>query len=286
MRISPNDWRNLGLAAKHFAHAVLALSAASWVAQCVAREAGPSLKRFRLRVKLGAVKARLAWVRWWRKQGSIKAVIIAGAFALIAMTTVNAHSAGVNCFSVIEFEDTEYGHNYESFWSIWRKPITSAQADSFKRATVAYLNIPADNARLFPWPAAFRKDGVSWQGRTVLPMKPLRRNYPEAAYEYEVFLDGHRGPNLIHEVALVISPMDTRHRNMFTYKPRRSIREPLIETEPPKRSSDQNWDVRLVITKKGRLARTRGIHKKGWESRYGSGFNNFQNDWRVALCSR
>ena len=281
MRISPNDWRNLGLAFKHFAHGVLALSAAGWVA----REAGLSLKRFRLRVELGVVKTRLAWVRWRRKRDSIKGVIIAGVLAFVAMTTVNAHSAGVDCFSVIEFEDTEYGHNPESFWSIWRKPITSGHAGFFKQATVAYLNVPPDNARIWPWPNALRKDGVYWQGRTVLPMKPLRRNPPEAAYEYEFWNTTHTGKRLIREAALVISPPDTRHRNMVTYKPRRSTREPLIETEPPKRTHDQTWDVRLVVTEQGRLAKTSGIHKKGWEKRYGPGFNNFQNDWRVALCS-
>ena len=277
---SPNDWRNLGLAAKHFAHGVLALAAAGWVA----REAGLSFKQFRLRVKRGVVKARLAWVGWRGKRNSIKGVIIAGAFTLAAMTTVDVNSADVRCFDQIEFEDTEYGHNYESSWSIWRKPITVTQAESYKRATVVYLVIPADNARIWPWPDALRKDGVYWQNRTVLPMKPLKRKPPEAAYGYEFWNTTHTGKHLIRESALVISPPDTRHRNMVTYKPRRSTLEPLIETEPPKRTHDQTWDVRLVITEGGRLARSTGRFKEMAERRRGPGANNFQNDWRVALC--
>ena len=60
--------------------------------------------------------------------------------------------------------------------------------------------------------------------------------------------------------------------------------QPLIETAPPKRAPGQNWDARLVVTQHGRLAKPTGRWKKFWEKRGGPGFNNYQNDWRVALC--
>ena len=283
---SPNDLHRLALA-------IRSLAVATYLLYPIAREELPKLKRWASRGKDRTV----AWIKRKRRKGGIgvegngaesngrlKCVLLAVAIAFVALGTASTSSAAVDCFGQIEFKDTEYGHNFESSWSVWRKPITASQAEFYKQAAFAYLVIPADNARIWPWPDALRKDGVYLRGRTVLPMKPLRRKPPEAAYEYELWNTTYKGKRLTREAALVVSPMDTRHRNMVTYKPRRSTREPLIETDPPKRTADQDWDARLVLTQQGRLHKTTGLHKEKWERFKGPGFNNFRNDWRVALC--
>ena len=60
MKKSPNDLRNLALAAKHLAHAVL-------VGTATACMAGPALKRLVNKARLGIIKARLARIKKKKK---------------------------------------------------------------------------------------------------------------------------------------------------------------------------------------------------------------------------
>ena len=55
-------------------------------------------------------------------------------------------------------------------------------------------------------------------------------------------------------------------------------------SRPPPVLQTRTTSVRLVITQRGRLAKPTGHWKRFWEKRGGPGFNNYQNDWRVALC--
>ena len=194
---------------------------------------------------------------------------------LVAALLLAGNAYGAECYGKVEFKDTEYGHNYKPSWNIWRKPITADQAEYIKRATVAYLAVPAhtqegDSA----WRDASAA-GVRWRDIQVLPMRPIQRKYPEKAYRYELLLDGRKGPVLVHEVVLLVSPAGNMYPNMIPHKKRVYVTESLIEAPTPKRSPGQIWDVRLVITQHWRLAGANPRHPR-WP--------NYRADWRVALC--
>lgn len=210
--------------------------------------------------------------------------MVSGLF-LVVFLLLAGSAYGVECFGKIEFKDTEYGHNYDSYWSVWRKPITAEQAASIKRATVALLDVPADMQRVDSvWREAARA-GTRWRGAhlPLLEMRPIQRKPPEKAYRHEIRQRNVTDP--IHEVVLLISPANRRYANMITYKPRDLVTQPLVEMAAPKRKPGQNWDVRLIITQQGRLAGHDPRWEKFWMARgKPKGFNNFQNDWRVAMC--
>ena len=136
---------------------------------------------------------------------------------IIGLSPQGTHGADAGCFGKIEFNDAEYGHNYESYWSVWRKPVPAAQAASIKQATVAYLAVPADMQRA---DSAWREaamTGARWRGIQVLPMRPTKRKHPEKAYRYELMLNGNKGPVMAHEVVLLVSSAHMGYPNMVTY---------------------------------------------------------------------
>ncbi|MDE0105650.1 MAG: hypothetical protein OXN89_25000 [Bryobacterales bacterium] len=206
----------------------------------------------------------------------------------LVMSLLLAGSAhGADCFGKIEFKDTEYGHNVVSSWSFWRKPITAAQAAHIKKATVVYLAVPWDYQEVDGAWLEASAAGIRWRDIQVLPMRPVQRKHPERAYIYELFLDGRRGPELVHEAVLLVSPSEKMYPKMIPHKRRRFVTETPIEIAAPKRAPDQDWDVRLVITKHWRLGgRPKPRIAKFYRDRgKPEGFNNFRNDWRVALCT-
>ena len=206
---------------------------------------------------------------------------------LVVSLLLAGSALAADCFGKIEFQDTEYGHNERSDWSVWRKPITADQAAYIKQASVAYLVVPADMQRVdSAWREASAA-GIRWRDIQVLPLRPIQRRHPgEKAYKYDLQLVGYKGPETVHEVVLLVSPAGHMFPNMVPHKRRSLVTEPIVEVVPPRRSPDQTWDVRLVITQHWPLAKPNARWEKFWrDSGKPEGFNNFQNDWRVALCT-
>ena len=204
----------------------------------------------------------------------------------IALASPTVALAATDCVK-IEFKDTEYGFNYDyKSSSIWRKPITAAQAEAMKRANVAYLEVPRDFQEV-------NRSAVNSlaEAGAMRPYTP--GNHPGAkAYSYRLqrrsLAPSDRGKMfVIHDILLVISPASAKLRALTQHEHIELLTEPRVEIVP-KRTSAQNWDVYLVITKHGTLAGPgwgapdREQWHKWWKARGVD--DNYQDGWIVRAC--
>ena len=212
--------------------------------------------------------------------------------AIVALTVL-VLAAGVAASDIyataegrsIKFKDTEYGFNYDKGSSIWRKPITAAQAEAIKRANVAYLEVPRDFQEVNRTAA----HGLAATG-AMRPHTP--DSHPRAkVYSYKLqrrsLAPSERGKMVvIHRILLVISPASAKLRALTQHEHIELLTEPRVEIVP-KRTSAQNWDVYLVITKHGTLAGPGwgGPDRKKWHKWWKArGVNdNYQDGWFVRL---
>ena len=214
--------------------------------------------------------------------------------AIVALTVL-VLAAGVAASDIyataegrsIKFKDTEYGFNYDRRWSIWRKPITAAQAAAIRRGNVAYLEVPRDFQEVNT--TANPAHSLTATG-AMRPYTPDR--YPRAkVYSYKLQMrsiaPSERGKMVvIHQVLLIISPASAKSRELTQHEHIELLTQPRVEIVP-NRTSAQSWDAYLVITKHGTLAGPgwggpdRKKWNKWWTARGVN--NNYQDDWIVRL---
>ena len=178
---------------------------------------------------------------------------------------------------IIRFKDTEYGVNYDNGmagWSIWRKPITAAQAEAIKRANVAHLEVPRH------YQEVSSSANPAHELTAAGAMRPhVSDKHPGVkVYSYKLqfpsIAPSDRGKMFVlHEVLLVVSPASRRPRKLIQHERIQDLRQPRVEIVP-QRTSAQTWDVYLVITEMGRLAGA-NPHFPHWP--------NHQDDWSVRL---
>lgn len=164
---------------------------------------------------------------------------------------------GADCFGNVEFKDTEYGFNYDKWWSIWRKPVTTARAESIAEASVAYLKVPEAMQEA---DSGYRTLGG--------PMRRAKSKHPD------VKLYTNDESKFEHVIVLVISPVGVTLPGLVQHEKVRLMTEPLIPKKR-KHASVFGWDVYLVITKGTALA-GKNPHFPHWP--------NYREGWRVALC--
>ena len=215
--------------------------------------------------------------------GNIRRIgITTMALTILAVAT---GGASANC-TITQFKDTEYGFNYDRSWSIWRKPITAAQAEAIKRANVVYLEVPRDFQEV-------NRSAANSLAATGAMRPHTPDSHPRAkVYSYKLqrrsLAPSERGRMVvIHQILLVISPASAKLRALTQHEHIELLTEPRVEIVP-KRTSAQNWDVYLVITEHGTLAGPgwgvpdRQKWNEWWKARGVN--NNYQDNWNVRLC--
>ena len=188
---------------------------------------------------------------------------------------------------IVEFKDIEYGFNYDSRWSIWRKPITAAQAELIKQAAAAYLEVPKDFQKV----NRTKDPAHSLAGAGAMQPHVSSKHSGVKLYSYRLQMRStarsDRGKMyVIHDVFLIVSPASKSPRKLAQHQWIELLTEPRVEIEPDRKPS-QTWDVYLVITKHGGLAGP-GWGKPDREEWHqwwlAGGLNlNYQDGWSVRL---